>query len=315
MIYAYAIEPELASAWGSLQEFRFFGRAFGLGTPRALLELPKFTHWRSAVLKAATAKSIPQMDLTRLQALFQIFDTCRCRRTEFLFDGNLPWLANAESAHTKRFCEAILAVTNPQNHPAILLPQALGAGSHQLWDKPTAATPFRTPESLSAAISAMLWNCSAIRLVDPHFIPETRFTRVLEAVLRIVSNRTDADSVSIEVHCRADKCSLDYFKTSASNFLPRVPPKIVVKFFRWSEKAGGQKLHNRYILSDLGGVHVGEGLDTGAPHETDDLNLMTADQFTLRWEQYRDGSTAFNLVDSPPPLVGQPSSPASPITP
>ena len=55
---------------------------------------------------------------------------------------------------------------------------------------------------------------------------------------------------------------------------------------RLNEKLGGEKLHNRYILTDLGGVTFGIGLDDGNEGETDDLNLMDRVNYELRWSQY-----------------------------
>lgn len=45
-------------------------------------------------------------------------------------------------------------------------------------------------------------------------------------------------------------------------------------------------LHNRYILTDLGGVAFGIGLDDGKKGETDDITLMNRDLYELRWSQY-----------------------------
>jgi hypothetical protein len=38
---------------------------------------------------------------------------------------------------------------------------------------------------------------------------------------------------------------------------------VSVEFVRWRQKAGGDKLHNRYVLTDIGGVSLGVGLDEG----------------------------------------------------
>ncbi len=310
MIYSYAIDPNLLLSWAVPSEFKYFRGCFGLGTPRALLEIPKFTRWRSMVVQFVQQSNIDQVQQKNVEKLIDIISSARCRKASFGYDGNIQWLLNAEASHAQHLCEAVLACTNPRNNPAVILGQTVGQSPHPLWDKPNAVTPFRTPEALSAAISAMLLNCSELRLVDPHFKPETRFTRVLEAILRVIAKRPDAGSLPIEVHCK-ENCPLDHFKTSAIDKARYMPAGIHVQFFRWAQKADGEKLHNRYILTNLGGVRFGDSLDDGNPASTDDLNIMDANQFNLRWEQYRDGSTTFTLIDRPPELVGQ-APPTSP---
>ena len=51
---------------------------------------------------------------------------------------------------------------------------------------------------------------------------------------------------------------------------------------RLSEKPRGEKLHNRYILTDLGGVFFGIGLDDGDEGATDDVTLLDRDPYVVR---------------------------------
>lgn len=60
--------------------------------------------------------------------------------------------------------------------------------------------------------------------------------------------------------------------------------RILVR--RLSRKPGGEQLHNRYILTDPGGVTFGIGLDDGNEGETDDITLMDRETYELRWSQY-----------------------------
>ena len=68
---------------------------------------------------------------------------------------------------------------------------------------------------------------------------------------------------------------------------------------------GGEQLHNRYILSDLGGVSFGYGLDEGDEGETDDITLMDKDQHQHRWFQYSENPlVAFEQEGTPVEVVG-----------
>ena len=77
-----------------------------------------------------------------------------------------------------------------------------------------------------------------------------------------------------------------------------IPVGISVRLVRWKQKIVGEKLHNRFILTDRGGVIFGVGLDDGdgAAEETDDIKLLDDETYKIRWQQYTSG-VAFDLVD------------------
>ena len=63
---------------------------------------------------------------------------------------------------------------------------------------------------------------------------------------------------------------------------------------RLRERDGGERLHNRYILTDLGGVIFGVGLDEGDEGSMDDIHLLARTQYDERWRQYGSEAPAFD---------------------
>jgi hypothetical protein len=63
-------------------------------------------------------------------------------------------------------------------------------------------------------------------------------------------------------------------------------------------------LHNRYILTDLGGVSFQHGLDTGADGETDDISRLDLDQYIFRCKQYDPAAPAFDSAADPLMIIG-----------
>lgn len=301
MIHAFALEPELVATWGRREEFRFVNDKFGLGAPRVLLELPKFTKWKRAVYSAANELGLLPEDMKRIEELFKLFSEHRCRRAHAEYDGGIPWLENAEREFARKPYAGILAAINPRGHPGVLVADQLDQGDSR-WAREVACSPSRTPEALAAAISAMLRNCKEVHLIDPYFGPESlRHRTVLEAIMVILAGNDVVPRV-VRVHCK-DEISLQFFESEAARMANRLPAGMTVEFVRWSQRDGGEKLHNRYVLTDIGGVVLGVGLDEGSPGETDDLMLMSRSQHNLRWSQYVEGK-GFDCVDCPRPVVG-----------
>lgn len=297
MIHAFALDPQLVATWGRREEFRFIHDKFGFGTPRVLLELPAFSKWKKAVYAAANELALSQEDMKRIEELFRLFGEHKYRRADSVYNGLLTWLENAEREYNRRSFAAIVAAENPRAHQGVLLGDQLGPGNTR-WACTAGASPSRTPGALAAALSAMLVNCSALHLVDPHFGPENaRHRKVLEALMDLLSVHGLSPRV-IRVHCSA-KSELAFFEREAAKMASRLPVGIAVEFLRWRQRAGGEKLHNRYVLTELGGVFLGVGLDAGDSGETDDLLLLPRAQYERRWSQYVDDDGAFELADTP----------------
>lgn len=301
MIHAYAIEPQVAATWGRREEFRYIHDKFGVGTPRVLLELPAFSKWKKAVYGAALDLGLSETDMKRVEELFRIFGDHRSRRPDAVYDGLITWLENAEREHARRACAGIIAASNPRSNPAVMGTAQLD-GTEPRWHRESGGVIARTPDAMAAALLALLSNASQVHMVDPHFGPENaRYRKVIEALL--VAMATSGRPASVRVHC-SEKSALAFFESEAAKMAARLPHGATVEFVRWSQRAGSEKLHNRYVLTDIGGVALGTGLDEGQAGETDDVLLLPPAQYARRWAQYAGEDGTFDRVDRPSPVTG-----------
>jgi hypothetical protein len=71
---------------------------------------------------------------------------------------------------------------------------------------------------------------------------------------------------------------------------PFIPHDWKVNFVAMTEIAGSDAVHNRYLLSDIGGVIIPFGADDFTRDKSlnveDDITLMLAGMFDRRWRQY-----------------------------
>ena len=300
MIHAFAIEPRLVATWGRRAEFRYIHDKFGLGTPRVLLELPKFSTWKKAVYDTARELGLSDEDMKRVEELFRVFAEHKHRRGDSIYEGVRSWLENAEQEHVRRPFTGILATENPRSNGVVLVPEQLDAGSPR-WTCPHGATTQRTADAIATTLAEMLTNCRELHLIDPHFGPENaRHRKVLQAFMDVLA-RGGVQLELIRVHC-GDKN--DNFERDAQAMAGRLPFGVTVEFVRWRERAGGEEFHNRYVLTDVGGVMLGVGLDAGSAGATDDVLILPRPQYELHWRQYVN-ETAFDCVDRPAKVVGR----------
>jgi hypothetical protein len=289
MIYEYALEPVLLSNW---KDFRYFVEKFGITHGRLISRYPK--RWKKLVYESLV--HCDEIERKRIEARLQTLDD-RLVRRQHEWHPQQDWLANAEAEHSRHPFRAILARTNANQRDFVLAADSLDE-THLLWNIPRSFIIRRSAQEMASCVAPLLSACREILFIDPYFGPENpRHRRPLEAFLAaILAGRQDEPPRRIEVHLGA-RSAADFFKLECERRLPSlIPEGMKVRFVRWQQKEGGEKLHNRFILTDMGGVRFGVGLDDGAAGETDEVELLGEEAYKLRWKQYTV-SSAFDLVD------------------
>jgi hypothetical protein len=305
VIHEYALEPELVASLTERSEARYYYENLGLGQPRLVSRYPK--RWKALALEAVEQKAanLTEKQRATLVELIQRLSEPMVRRGGSSWDSSRPWLENAEQEHDRKPFRGILARANPRNREEVLIGQHLDEQS-PIWAAARGATVPRQARSISELVLPLLRCCGVAIFIDPYFGPENlRHRRSLEAFLEsMIDGRTDLSSLTVEVHT-GTKSPAEFFKRECENQLSRcIPAGMRVTFRRWTKRLGGEDLHNRYILTDLGGLIFSHGLDEGKPGETDDVNVMDRHQYAFRWEQYTGPSPAFDLSEEPVVVVG-----------
>ncbi|GBE12081.1 MAG TPA: hypothetical protein ENG91_04915 [Desulfobacteraceae bacterium] len=300
MIYEYALEPEMVAAWCDRHNHRFFIREFGLGQGRVVSRYPKT--WAKKVWDSFDGTS--QVDRKRLEELLVRLKETMVKRRDYVWDDALEsWLENALQEHARHPFYTIMARTNPEEQQDILTETDLAGEDIAKWDVHHGITVNRKAPDMAAAIKMMLGRCRWVKFIDPYLSQcKSGHKRSLTAFMDILkAEKPVGPPGKIEIHTNGDGATIDYLK----NFYEKIiPDGIQVTIYQWREKPAGQRLHNRYILTDLGGVSFHHGLDTGADGETDDITRLDREQYELRCKQYDSAAPAFDYAEDPLEISG-----------
>lgn len=289
MLYEYALEPDLLSNW---KDFRYFTEKFDIAQGRLISRYPK--RWKKIVYDSLA--NCGEIERKRIEeGLLQI--DARMLKRHHSWERQQDWLANAEAEHERRPFRAIVARLNARQQDFVLEGDNL-TDNHPLWKGNTSPIVPRTVQEMAACVALLLRASKEILFIDPHFGPENaRHRRPLEAFLAaILEQRCDEPPKKVEVHLSA-KSESKFFEDECKRRLPNIVPNgIKVRLVRWQQRDGGEKLHNRYILTDRGGVGLGVGLDDGTPGETDEFKFFDDAVRERRWKQFTS-EPAFDFVD------------------
>lgn len=299
MLREYAVDPAVAATWIDRRTGRYFIGSFGIGTSRILSNYPR-KRWKKLVWQAwETDSARRDGDRKRMEVLIAQLSRDTARRPNAVWNPDSSWLQNAIAEHERAPFHAVLARSNPARHASVLVADDVDHDT-ELWADPP-GTAARTAGDMARAVGSMLRMAKRIVFVDPHFAPHRpRFRSVLEACLKECSHQriTEPPEITILSEARDGNETPEGFRKQCRSRLPRLlPVDWTATAARLQELPGGEKLHNRYILTEHGGVSFGVGLDRG--DGTDDLHLLRRDQYEKRWSQYTRGSPAFDWSETP----------------
>ncbi|GMV24138.1 MAG: hypothetical protein AMXMBFR58_01690 [Phycisphaerae bacterium] len=299
MIHEFAVEPELAATWGRLAEFRHFVTAFGLGTPRVVSRYPR--DWKRLVWEVSKPES--ELERKRLEELLARLTDTMIKRGA-VFDRNQPWLQNAQSEHARFPFAGIVARDGDAIGPLL---GSENLASSPVWNCPNGLACSRTSDAVAGALTPLLRICRRVAFIDPYFGPENaRHRRPLQAFLRaLMEQRPGSPPDEVVLMTSIKKSTAEFFRSESQRQLPRlIPSGMTVVLRRLQERAGGERLHNRYVLTDIGGILFGVGLDEGDASQRDDLCLLSAEQYQLRMKQYLGSSMEFDTPEPDLLIVG-----------
>lgn len=290
MIYEYAVEPSLLNNWN---DFRYFLEQFGVSRGRLISRYPK--RWERMVHDSLS--SCPPVEKAKIvERLSQIKDRMITRQSAW--DPQKEWLPNAEEEHNRKPFRAILARANPRSQLFVIESNNVEE-NHPLWRAEASQPIARTPQQICACVGPLLRMSRQILFVDPYFRPSHHSYRQLfvELFELILHDRSFSPaSVGIFVSNKI-ACTEQYFFEECQKYMPAlIPVGMHVTIGLWSQRVDSEEIHNRYILTDRGGVKFGNSLREGDAGTTDDINLLSEAQHQLRLNQYAGPSHAFDQV-------------------
>lgn len=298
MIRELALDPALVARWHDPRKWAFFREAFAAETGRVASAYPR--RWRKEVIRTfhrlyprATAES---HDRQRMEVLLDYLGERMVER-ESSHPECQNWLEKAVAEHRERPFHGILSTTADATVPEVMTPCMLFS------DRPPAAwtvrpnpAPPRNAEAFAQAVGPLLTRCREAVFVDPWFNPnKKRFREPLRAMLAVLWGPrccVSAPAAQLVISEGDNERRRDprWLLGECQERLPQViPPGRDLQVTVLRQRDGGEKIHNRYILTKIAGVGFGTGLDVGDNSEvgqSDDLCRLSREQLLKRWGQY-----------------------------
>lgn len=163
----------------------------------------------------------------------------------------------------------------------------------------------RQPKDMLHCLAPLLQNASRVSFVDPFFFPKDQFKRTYNIFLSTISKvndiRVKEGKRYINIICSYKKATgdtgIDNFIIQCNEVLPTWKTgSTTLLIYPIKEIEKHQEIHNRYILTDIGGVMFGHGTDSSKDEDSDtcdDINVLQSTQYSELENIYKPFSSSF----------------------
>jgi hypothetical protein len=256
----YAVDPESLKEYSNL---RTLFESFVGSHSRLISDCPR--NWHREVLNAINQLKDGGVGPIKRKGLKielqKLYSTNVCKnRVVDPWSRQVSWLRYAEQEHEKVAFDAILSSGTPENavHPVYPIDE-LFFKSPACWYEPNQAHVKRLAPEIIAMAFSMLRVSKKIILVDPYFwFTQPRWDNyrpLLVELFRVIGSLNFNQGVrKLEIHTSDRYAKAEGFLHS--HVLPLMPKGIVVQCKIWPKA----EMHDRFILTDVGGVFLGQGL-------------------------------------------------------
>jgi len=290
MLVEHLIEPQaLVKLAESSRNCRDFTREFSKPSPRVVSNFPKFRKLKSVAFCAQDA-DVGDMEKRRLDELIQFVNEQVKVDRVAPFDGAIDYRDNMISAARQCPVDCIL-LASTENVPVgidkVLSIEHFEQGITPLTNQQLVP---KVAQRMVQAIGNTLRLSTRITFVDPYFNDRQKMWDPMLAFIDAAVTESPNSSKSIEILFDGSKgraCTAEYLlnkmEREQANLISRLSS---LSFKDIRELDNGEALHNRYVITELGAVSFGIGLDERSEHEQDDVFMLNDELYQRRYSQY-----------------------------
>jgi hypothetical protein len=291
MYYEYAVDPESFDSW---QTTRYLLDAFGFDKGRLICDLPR-KKWKRLIFERLTAQVSGEIERKRIEErLHRIPPGTLVRRPDAVYSADKDWLDNALVEHTRRAFRAVLSPKTATGVTEVLDPREVDDLDSR-WSVPPGMTLQRDAATVVSELSLLLKHARSIDLVDPHFQAQ----KAMKVKFLYAVARNSAPDAVITMHLKEDakgEPGRSLCATATARLPEQIPEGRVVEILVWRERTGGERFHNRFVLTNAGGVQFGDGLEHGGDVEVDRVSRLGGQEHGEYRQRYNANSTSFEFV-------------------
>jgi hypothetical protein len=297
MLSEYAVEP--AAIGADWRTFKDLIDRFGADKGRLISRLP--AKWEKKVIEAAKEAGVPDV---RMTSIVERLRRSKHKVVDFKrrYDHDVDWIDNALREHADRPFKAIICDAD-RAACAEAIPPDDCSDEHLLFRAATSRNVIRMADEIAIALHTIVAVSKEVDIVDPYF--DLRPTKgnylapLVSLLVRLAAGPGQPKAIRIHFRYHDSRPSAEVLaRQGSAQVRGLLPPGYCLELYAWSEIPGGEDFHDRFVLTDLGGIMIGAGLSENGPMETAAFMLLDFDHAQSIRSRFAGGSTAYARVES-----------------
>lgn len=290
MIYEYAVDPCI---FVSKEKAIFVLESFGRDKGRLVSEIRR-DHWLSLVRDAIrTSDNKPVAKHTLKEALKKLVKNQKALyvRQQQVEDDS-TWLRLTKKAHEVWPYRGILVEEYDGGDDSFLV-RDIDLSDKPNWFVPSSKFVNRETTAMVDAVSALLFNAREVMLVDRNFRlenehnrPVGKYINVLIGFLNFLASKQYGPPVGKLIYHIGNRIPSRTLENNCEHYLKKhIPAGIRLEFSIWP----WNELHDRFVLTDIGGVDFGMGLDefAGTNEKNITIKRLSSVDHTREWSKFK----------------------------
>lgn len=303
MIYEWGVDPEVVGLLSHPAACSQLYSSFGQGTSRRVSRFPK--SWARQAHEAARASGMSEIRLKAVEELLFKLNGEASVRTGRDYERDSTWSENArrQMAGDRPF-RALLVAGQPDGPRVLTIDDVFTVPPVELWREERSVPVPRTPSDLLKITLPLVLISRKVVLVDPYAAPSKPTTvEYLRGLVHAAWSAPGADSFDLLVRSEKDVNDKFYGQLWMRALADVIPTGAMVRIWRLWQKRGGPRLHNRCLLTEVGGISLGNSVDGNDANDRDGAHIYDAPLYDAEWARYEDPGSNFNVEGSAPLIV------------
>lgn len=292
----YAVEPTaIGSDWPT---FKYLIEKFSFDEGRLISRLP--SKWEKKVI--AAAKDANLSDVQILSIIERLKSTKKARVFDLgrKIENGEDWIDCVLREHAHRPFRGIICKKKPTGCAEALTPDNCD-DDNPLFKVSRSRDVNRVADEISAALFFLLAPATEIDVVDPFFDLRPSKGDFLGPIAALLAKLSTAgfSNKTLRIHYRTHNSRPpDHMVAKDAPDLTAglIPPGFKLQLFEWAEIEGGKDLHDRFFLTNFGGIQIGIGPAAAAEGKDTTFTLLD-DDHAQNWRlRFEPNATIYNRI-------------------
>lgn len=308
MIKEIAVDPELIvelSKDVNRPWRRLVGSKFGIDKGVLKSRYPR--SWSKMFRKAYENETLKELEKKAAEELYRLITEFQIKRPDIHWETQNNWLKNSLDEHKRNPFKGIVCKKDIYQSGVDVIvdfddeKNGDSENIEMLNNNYKARLPRNNGDLIDILIDSFYYAKKVI-IIDAFFDPfKNDYTEPLKELIDgLVKNKKTAHYPEVII-IKRDGDGRQVEDPLRRRVLSLIPNGLKLKFFVYDQKPRKEEFHNRYILSDIGGIIVDPGFARNMdPGSTDmyDVNLMNASQYLDIMRIYIDSPNInFNIAE------------------